>query len=137
MFRLSIFRNEAYVGKRFSSNVDRISFSAGSAGSVFTAAQTGAEFPKNLKYHLRFLIDRLFEFVGVKNQELCFLLGYRRGGPGGFLEQSHLAKEIPAPQDIENALSRMAVIFHNADLARHDYIEVLAEVALSKDHLPA
>jgi hypothetical protein len=79
MFRLSIFRNEVYVGKRFSSNVDRISFSAGSAGNFFTATQSGAEFPENLKCHLRFLIDRLFEFVGMKNQELCFLLCYRRG----------------------------------------------------------
>jgi hypothetical protein len=31
----------------------------------------------------------------------------------------------------------MAVILHNADLAAHDHIEILAEVALGKDHLPA
>jgi hypothetical protein len=119
------------------SHVDRTSFSDGSAGGFFTATQTSAEFPENLKRHLRFLIDRLFEFVGVQNQELRLLLGYRRGGPGGFLEEGHLSKEIPAPQGIENTLSGVAIIFHDDDFASHDHIEILSEVALSKDYLPA
>ena len=34
-------------------------------------------------------------------------------------------------------LSGVAIIFHDDDFASHDHIEILSEVALSKDYLPA